>query len=276
MTQMYSFAQSSSSSLESPSQLEVPPPVAKSLISHAQFATHDPIDPLHTPVITPPPSYKPRHSSDVSPDLEAGISPKATSKQATAQPRYSCCHFLAETWTVLVSLAFIVLVCTILMFFVGTALTDIGARLLAWDNHAEFLVLLTWPYTLAAIALGSAILGSVFALVLFLLGMHSPDAIMDARLGFVLPPCALGSVFALPVGLAAFPTRSGVVPDMPLTWKDALNASAAGVIGLSGFVVVCILALLAGGMLVGTIPLRRVSAGRAKDVSRSSSSGCAV
>lgn len=274
MTHLYSFPQSSPSSLESP-LLEAPPPVAKSPISHTQFATHDPIDPLHTPVITPPPSYNPRRSSDVSPDLEAGISPKATSKQASAaQPRHSCCNFkfLVYIWTAIVPLAFIVLVCTILMFLVGTVLTDIGIRLLLWDNHPEILVLFTWPYTLPAIALGSAILGSIFALVLFLLKVYTPDTIMDARPAVVLPPCALGSIFAFPVGVGAL--QNGVVSDMPLTWKGAVNVSAAGVIGLSGLIVACILALLAGAMLVGMIPLRQASS-RARDV-RSGSSGRAV
>ncbi|PIL35619.1 hypothetical protein GSI_02347 [Ganoderma sinense ZZ0214-1] len=274
MTQTYSFPQSSSLSLESPSPPELPPPrpVAMPQTSQPQFTPYELIDPPPTPNITPPPSYKPRHYSDAPCDLEAGTTdPKATSKheQATVRPRYSCCNFLSDAWTLLVSLAFITLVCTILIFVVGTVLTDIGAHLLVWDHHPDFLVLLTWPYTLAAVALGSAILGSVFAFLLFLLGMHPPssDAILDARPGLILPPCVLGGTFALPVGLAAIPR------DMPLTWKDALITSAAGVIGTCAFVLICTIALLAGGMLLSTISLRRT--GRAKDV-RSGASGCAV
>ncbi len=271
MTQMTSFAQSSSSSLAFPSPPELPL-VAMPPVSQSQLATHGHIDPPHTPIAKPPPPYTRESSSDVSHDLEAGISAKATGKHTVVLPRYSCGSFLTDIWSLFTSLTFIALVYTILIFLFSTTLTDIGARLLSWDHHDEFLVLLTWQYTLAAVAIGSAILGSILAFILVLLGMNAPHSFMDAPPSIILPPCALGSVFALPMGLAAFPR--GVVHDLPFTWKDALSASASGVLGFCAFVLICMFALLAATMLMGSLPQRRLSS-YATDV-RSDSSGCAV
>ncbi|KAI1797162.1 hypothetical protein LXA43DRAFT_982984 [Ganoderma leucocontextum] len=271
MTQMSSLAQSSSSSIAAPPPLQLPS-ITMPPASQLQFATHGHIDLPHTPVASPSPSSTPRYASDVSDDLEPGISPKATGKQVTMRPRYSCGNLLTDTWSLFISLAFVTLVCTIFIFLFSTTLTDIGAHLLSWNHRDEFLTLLTWPYSLAAVAIGSAILGSIFAFALFLLGMNTPNAIVNAPPSVILPPCALGSVFALPIGIATFP-RS-VVPDVPFTWKDALSASAAGAVGFCAFVMICTIALLAGAILLSTLPLRRLS-GRAKDVS-SDSSECVV
>lgn len=271
MTQISSLDESSPSSFVSPPHLVVPP-VITSPTSHPQCIVHKDVEPPHTSATASPPPYTPGSTSHVSHNLAAGVSPKAAGKQATPQPRYSCCNFLSDTWTLVVSLAFITLVCTILIFVFSTVLTDIGAHLLSWDHHDEYLVVLTWSYTFAAIAIGSVVLGSILAFILFILGINAPNAIMNAPPQFILPPCALGGVFALPMGLTAFPGR--VVPSVPFTWKDGLNTSAAGVVGFCLFILICMLALLVGALLLNTLPPRQLSS-RAKNV-RGSSSECAV
>ena len=226
--------------------------------SRPQSATHGHVDLPLTPVPAAPPPYAPGHLSGASLDIESGIGTKAAVEcsitRSTTSPSGS--NILCTVLIGFTALSFVTLICTIIIFVLSSVLTLIGAHLLSWNP--AFPLITTWRHTLAAVAIGSAILGTFVALGIIIL---CADVLQDAPVNAFLVPCAAVSVFAFATGVAAFP--KSVVPVIPFTWRNALYASGEGIVGLCFFVLVCMAALVVGSVVL--LSVRQLTVQRGDD-----------